>query len=236
MFPLKRMGFTMSRRCVRCNLWIEDEAIKCPLCHGVLENATEKESKSITYPDVSESLRKMQFIIRLVIFLSIVAEMTVIIINYLTFKGVYWSAIVGVELVYGCFVLAYSFQKRKSIQRLIQGQMYATIIVLILTDLLIGWQSWSIAYALPITFMAVDVCAVVLMIIQIDGWQNYIMTEIVTFILSLIVVIIGFKEEMRFGTRLLEYAAVLTTFVILLGTILLGGRMISNELKRRFRV
>lgn len=226
----------MSRRCVRCNIEIKDDAIECPLCHGVLENAHEKESRSLTYPDVSESLKKMQLLIRIIIFLSIIAETTVIIINYVTFNGVYWSLLVGLELTYGCFVITYSFQKRKSIQRLLQGQMFATGIVLVLTDLLVGWQGWSVSYALPITFVAADVMAIVFMIIAIDGWQNYIMTEIVTFILSIIDAIVGLNKHMRFGSTLLQLIAVLFTGIALLGTILFGGRMISNEIKRRFRV
>ena len=63
----------MSRHCNRCNVDVVDEAIECPLCHGILEieeeNRVEKisdtVSKSVTYPDVTVTLKIMRLIIRI---------------------------------------------------------------------------------------------------------------------------------------------------------------------------
>ena len=64
----------MSRRCIRCNLNIADDALECPLCHGVLDieeditDGMDRESKSLIYPDVTSSLKVMQLIIRIICF------------------------------------------------------------------------------------------------------------------------------------------------------------------------
>ena len=231
----------MERKCIRCNLNIHDETMECPLCHGVLEMRLDEESvdisdaaHSVTYPDISSSIKTMQFIIRLVIFAAIVSEIVVMIVNYFTFKGVYWSLIVGVGLIYGCFTLLYSVKERKSIQRIIQVQMLLAILVLVALDNLTGSTGWSYKYALPILFTGVDIGVVVLMIIGIDGWQSYIMTEIVTFILSIILVILHFTGILV--TTVFAAGALLITGLILLGTVMLGSRMVSNELKRRFQI
>jgi hypothetical protein len=184
----------MSKICKRCNVTILDDAMKCPLCNGVLEGADSDKSESLTYPDISTSLRKMQFIIRIVVFLAIIAFVTVVIVNYATFSGVYWSLLVGAELCYGCFVLIYIFHERRSLQRMIIGQMLAAAVVLLLTDFLVGWQGWSLSIALPITFLGVDVTAFVLMVVAIDGWQSYIMTEIGTFLLNSILLALVFHS------------------------------------------
>lgn len=230
----------MSRRCIRCNVNIIDDAIECPLCHGVLEmgegdeHKIGQESVSVTYPDVTASLKWMQIVIRAVIFAALVVTVTVLIINYYTFDGVYWSLIVIAGLGYGVMTLLYSFRERKSIQKIIVGQMIFAIPLLIALDSLTGGDDWAYMYALPILFMAVDVGALVLMIVGIDGWQNYIMTEITTLLLSVVLIILHYTGLVE--TSYLALIAVMVTGFIFLGTIMFGTRMVSNEIKRRFKI
>ncbi len=230
----------MSRRCIRCKLNIEDDAIKCPLCNGVLEGSVDdshdlnQESVSVTYPDVTNSLRTMQFIMRLVTFAAIVSEVVVLFVNYLTFDGIYWSLIVGLGLCFGVLTLLYCFRVRRSIQRIVQVEMFLGIILLILLDYLLGGEGWSFRYALPILFVAVDIGVVVIMIVGIDGWQTYIMTEIVTVILSLILIVFHFTGIVQ--SSIFAVIALCITALILLGTFMFGQNMISNEVKRRFKI
>lgn len=230
----------MSRRCIRCNVNIADDAIECPLCHGVLEtgkgdeHSIGQDSTSLTYPDVTASLKWMQIVIRAVVFIALIIAVTVLIINYLTFNGVYWSLIVIAGLCYGIMTLLYSFRERKSVQKIIVVQMLLAIPLLIALDNLTGGEQWSFMYALPILFIAVDIGALVLMIVGIDGWQNYIMTEITTVLLSAILLIFHFTGLIK--TTLLAIIAVAVTGFILLGTVMFGSRMVSNEIKRRFKI
>ena len=82
--------------------------------------------------------------------------------------------------------------------------------------------------------MGVDVGALVLMIVGIDGWQNYIMTEITTMFFSIILLILHFTGLV--DTSYLTVIAVAVTGFILLGTIMFGSRMVSKEIKRRFKI
>ena len=232
----------MSRHCNRCNVDVVDEAIECPLCHGVLElddedkveNISDMVSRSATYPDVTVSLKIMKLVIRIVIFASVIAGITVLLVNYLTFNGVYWSLIVIAGLVYVNLTLLYSFRDRKSIQRIIQVQMLAAIVLLQILDYLLGSKGWSFSYALPILFVGVDVGMVVLMIVGIDGWQTYIMTEIVTFILSIVIFVMRLCGLVKGSFFMI--IAIAVTGIILLGTVLFGQKMVENELKRRFKL
>ena len=232
----------MSRHCNRCNVDVVDEAIECPLCHGVLdlddenkvENISDMVSRSATYPDVTVSLKIMKLVIRIVIFASVIAGITVLLVNYLTFNGVYWSLIVIAGLVYGNLTLLYSFRDRKSIQRIVQVQMLAAIVLLQILDYLLGSKGWSFSYALPILFVGVDVGMVVLMIVGIDGWQTYIMTEIVTFILSIVIFVMRLCGLVKGSFFMI--IAIAVTGIILLGTVLFGQKMVENELKRRFKL
>lgn len=229
------------RRCPRCNLNLVDDTIECPLCHGVVElegdedgDRMSQESKSLTYPDVLHKLKAIKLIIRIVLFAAIVTGVIVLLVNYLTFNGVYWSLIVCIGLVYGCATLLYSVRKRRSIQRIIQAQMWFSIILVVGLDYLIGYKGWSFSYAIPIAFVALAIGMVVLMIIGIDGWQNYIMTEIVVFVLSVILMILWILGKIPGSIFIL--ISLVTTGLILLGTVMFGQKRVMNEIKRRFMI
>ena len=73
-----------------------DDSIVCPLCKNVLElsedmKGTEKlgmyKSKSISYPDIIKKRKWIKFTIRLSVFLSIITEIILVLINYATYNG-----------------------------------------------------------------------------------------------------------------------------------------------------
>ena len=244
----------MMRSCERCKLIVLDDAVICPLCRGVLsekkredesqeEGLQKKEKKkershvegrSLTYPDILPRTHKLRFIIRLVIFSAILVEMALIVINYVTNPNFLWSLIVGAALIYGCFTLDYSVKEHRSTQRRLLVQMIVFILLVMVMDWYFGKQGWSYTFAIPIALMGVDLAAVILMLVNVYHWQNYVMTEIVTFLISLIFIILMMTEVIPDCLLLIISASV--TGLILLGTVLIGERPIANELKRRFRV
>lgn len=229
------------RRCPRCNLKLVDKTIECPLCHGVVEtedgddiDRMDEIPESVTYPDVSEKMRLLRLFIRIVIFAAIVAMVTVCIVNYYTFNGVYWSLIVVAGLLYCIITLLYCVRVRRSMQRIIQVQMWLSMIFVVILDHLLGYKGWSFEYAIPITLVAIDVAMVVFMILGIRGWQSYIMTEIVVFVVSIVLLILGIAHKVD-GSTFTLITAVLTGF-ILLGTVMFGSKKITNEITRRFMI
>ena len=103
---------------MRCKIDIVDDTQECPLCHGVLDGESDSEDfVSVTYPNVAEILKLPILVIRIVIFASVIVLAAAMIVNYITFDGVYWSAIVAVGLFYGCFTLVLLLKERKSLQR-----------------------------------------------------------------------------------------------------------------------
>ena len=226
------------RRCPRCNVKLIDDAIECPLCHGVVESDEDRDmeeaSVSVTYPDISYSIRALRLIIRIILFAALTTEIIVLIVNYFTFTGIYWSLLVGAGLLYGCATLLHSVKERKSMQRIIQAQLYFSLILVVVIDYLLGFKGWSLSYAFPIALVGVDIAMVVLMIVRIDGWQSFIMTEIVIFIFSMVLFVLNIMGKIN-GLVFALLAAVLTG-LILIGTIMIGQKMVSNEIKRRFMI
>ena len=119
-------------------------------------------------------------------------------------------------------------------QRIIHVQLLLAIALVIALDFLLGFKGWSFDYAIPIALMTVDSAIVVMMLVGIDDWQTYIMTEITTFALSVILIILHVTRVVE--TSFFTILAVIYTGLILVGTIILGQNMISDEIKRRFHI
>ena len=237
------MVCTMNR-CHRCNINILDDSVVCPLCNGVLEtdksgNAEPEDmeiypSKSLMYPDIEPSMRKARFVIKIFIFLSVVIELLLVGINYLTYNGLKWSLICGAAFVYMDFTLVYSFRRNKSHRTKMIALALGAMVMTYMIDLAIGYMGWSLNYAIPIIIMFIDVNILVLMLVNIHEWQNYILVQLGMLVVSLLfslLIIPGFITK-----PLLTIVAAGVSGLLLGSTLVFGDKKATTELGRRFRV
>lgn len=245
------MGYIMSK-CIRCKIDILDDAMMCPLCRGVLQKEQDVKpagsvsdepgsgkknryhSLSVSYPDIYPAIRKMQFVKKLSVFVAVLAECILLLINYLTYNGVKWSLVTGVGLAYACFTLLYSFKQNKSVQRKLLVQLVLAFAAFVLIDATIGYKGWSITLAIPTAVMVVELTVIVLMIVNNKNWQNYILTSIALFLISIVMVVLALFDIIDFN--LLSIIAAAATGLLVLGTLVFGDKRAENELRRRFHV
>lgn len=224
----------------------------CPLCRGVLQKEQDVKragsvsdepdggkknqyhSLSVSYPDIYPVIRKMQFVKKLSIFVAVLAESVLLLINYLTYSGIKWSLVTGVGLAYACFTLVYSFKQNKSLQRKLLVQLVLAFAAFVLIDATIGYRGWSITLAIPTAVMVVELTVIVLMIVNNKNWQNYILTSIALFLISIVMVVLALFDIIAFN--LLSIIAAAATGLLVLGTLVFGDKRAENELRRRFHV
>ena len=221
------------RECKKCRVNILDDTAVCPLCSSVLEISGEEEQ--ITgYPDVTSVSRKLSFIVRLYSFLAIVSEAALIVINYLYFHGIWWSAVTGICILYFYITLKYSLQKNRGYQTVILTQVIGAVLLVIAADHIVGYRGWSVNYVLPGAILLLNGTIVTLMIINASNWQSYILMQILTAVASVACMILW-----RFGvitTPASALTALAVSLCLLLGTLIFGDRKAKAELKRRFHV
>lgn len=77
------------------------------------------------------------------------------------------------------------------------GYMFKTISLIILAvammlgiDYVTGYRGWSLDFVVPSAILVVDLVIFLLILINRRNWQSYMMTEILTILLSLIPVIL----------------------------------------------
>lgn len=84
-------------RCKQCNIEVLDETERCPLCHSVLEPTIEVENM---YPDVKIKTRRMMLLSRIYLFVAIVAEAVLVVVNHYGDFETAWSLVTGLIFFY----------------------------------------------------------------------------------------------------------------------------------------
>lgn len=221
------------RECKKCQVQILDDTSICPLCSSVLETAGEEERHN-GYPDVKAVSQKLTFVVRLYSFLAIVIEVALVIVNYLTFRGIWWSAISGISILYFFITLKYSLQKNNGYKTVILVQLVGAVLLVIAADNIVGYQGWSVNYVLPSAILLLNATIGILMIVNLANWQSYLLLQILTVLLSCGCVLLW-----KFGvikSPILTLTALAVSLCMLLGTLIFGERRAKTELKRRFHV
>ena len=95
--------------CRNCNIRVNDDIDVCPLCHSVLDDDLTQEEMEISeklihqgssYPNVRKREKRMNIVMRAILFLFIVAEIGLVLINRSVKPHFWWAGICGVAMVY----------------------------------------------------------------------------------------------------------------------------------------
>jgi hypothetical protein len=186
------------------------------------------------YPNVRIITKRHHFWLRIYAFLAIVVETLLLYINYQTFDGSLWSVVTGVVLLYAFIAFAFSFKDDMYDTFKSMILIVTAIFGIILIDVLTGFDGWSLNYFLPGGIILLNTGIVVAMLINIRNWQSYMMIELLTIIWS-IVPFIFYKISVLTNINVSLIACAYSAFMFL-GTIIIGGKRASTELKRRFHV
>lgn len=219
-------------RCKQCGVIVRDNTDVCPLCNCVLEIDGETENK---YPDIWAKNHLLKLLIRICLFVMLVAESILIFLNYIYFDGLYWSVIAGVVFAYIYLTLAYtvSYSRAGYRMKIIVG-VAGAILLLFVIDHVLGNNGWSINYVFPAALLATDAAVLLLIFFNRKNWQSYLSFQIAMIIFSLIPVILSELGYMTFSS--FAYIALAAAVFLFLGTVIIGGKRATTELKRRFHI
>lgn len=219
-------------KCKQCGVFVRDDTGICPLCKCVLDADDEAENK---YPDIWSKHHVMKLLIRIYLFAAITVESLLVALNYIYFNGLYWSVIVGVVLAYIYLTLAYTVSYSRSGYRMkIIVGVAGAVLLLFVIDHVLGNNGWSLNYAFPAALLATDAAVLLLIILNRRNWQSYLCFQIAMIFFSLIPVILC--QTGYITAPPLTYIALAVAVFLFLGTVIIGGRRATTELKRRFHL
>ena len=235
------------RYCKNCDVTIHhNQNNVCPLCQHVLqrEEETDPQKKqnmvsvcTAGYPPAQAAKKKYATLFRICTYVGLIVMVLLAAINYTIYDRVpvMWSVISNAGILYLIFTLRYSiFNGDEGIVMKIATQSVIVMALCVLIDYVVGFVGWSFDYAIPCTILVVDALVLLLMIIDIKNWQNYILLQILMVAISVILVLLSIPNIVK--STLLPLIAAGVSMVFFLGTWIFGGKQADVEIKRRFHI
>ena len=218
-------------RCRQCKIEVLDETERCPLCGTVVEPTIEVENM---YPDIRVRSRKLVFISRLYLFLAVVIEIVLVNVCMMSEVQSLVYIISGLILLFGYIVIRYAILGTSGYIAKSVVLTIIAVIMLVAIDFSVGYNGWSVNYVFPSGILLIDVGIVVSMLINHKNWQSYLMVQIFMVLCSVVTIILSLVQIIT--DSMLSVIALNVSVILLLGTVIIGGRRARVELKRRFHI
>lgn len=218
-------------KCTKCKVIILDDTDRCPLCRHVLKREGEQRS---TYPDAIRVTRRFRFLENLVLFLSLIAAVVLVGINYALHDDMPWSLVALLILFYANVVLRLAIIGKSGYLFKTLSLTILAVVILLGIDWLTGYRGWSLEFVMPGGILLIDLGILVLMLVNRRNWQSYMMLQLLMILLSAIPLIL-----MELGVThvpIMPWIAAGVSVFLFLGTLILGDARARTELKRRFHM
>ncbi len=190
----------------------------------------------LTYPDIRDiSMRRRRYN-RIILFFGVLAEFILIIINYYTYgqSHTHWSIVTGGCILYMIYTVWDVSNHRTGRITKVYMQSILGIGLLFLIDGAFGFKGWSYQYGLPFAILAINVLVLVYMIVDFANWQNYMVLQIFTILLS--VIYMGLYLRHIVSQVVLAWVALGVSCTFMTGILAIGDKKATNELKRKFHI
>ncbi len=207
-----------------------DSSTVCPLCKSVLSDFNGKDTP-FAFPSSEIDSRQYHFFKRLLIFLSVVAAGTSLLINFLTYDGFLWSIITVSGILYLWAVITHSVTNHINIASKILVQAFLGSVFIVIIDYLVGYRGWSVNYVIPIVFSVADIAVLIIILINRMDWRNYLLYQFSIALLGfapLVLYLINLSH-----TPILVIICTSISALSLLGTVVFGDKTVKSELRRR---
>ena len=229
-------------RCPKCKVVLSRDREVCPLCSCVTEEMNKDEQERMAelfgegapYPDLMKKHKALRFVLKLLFFLFVLAEIIMILINVKVTPDVAWSAITGASLLYGYVSLLYWIKTDAGFAAKVGQQLLLTSILLYLIDYYSGNWGWALTYAIPGVILFGDVAVSILIALHRKSWYTYLLLLLLLGVMSLAE--LGLYFAGKAGNVIMPLICVIVTGLYILGLLLFGSNAALRELKRRFHI
>lgn len=217
--------------CNKCKVNVAGNRLKCPLCQNELE-ILNNEGNIEKFPEIKK--KKTGFAWKFFIFLSIVAMIICVMINYEFPQGGMWSKFVILAFITLGINLFIVVKKHKNVLKCL---FFETIIIsgfVAFWDYYTGMQGWSINWVLPILFIIILATMGILSKCLKISSEEHIVYLLSTAVLGMIPIIFLIKNMLYIKLPSVICAGVSGIFFFAI--IVFEGKKMLEEFKRRFHV
>lgn len=235
-------------KCIRCNVFINDETEICPLCHNPLSfsggdgaaaeagqsgSSSEYIKEKNTYPKARRAT-KLTVAKSISFVVLVVVCMLLIEIDLTFFEGFIWFPIPVAAIIYAYLIFRYGVIAGGSHQAKIIILTTFGVLFAILVDYVTGFHRWSVNYIIPAGILAADLVMIISMIINRRNRQSYVVPMLVIIVISLVPELLWWIGIIT--KPMLSWIAMIVTISVGFASMLVNEYRSLNELKRRFHI
>lgn len=218
--------------CPHCKLSVCGQHSFCPLCQGVLMGNRNPEDE--IFPHVKNDTPQYHFLIRILIFASVVSVIICISVNIIFPGNSNWSLFVTFAIICMWICLYSVLRRRRNISKNIIWMVFWLSLLAILWDFFTGWRGWAFDYVIPcICVFAMISMAVIARALElmIDDYLIYIILDALFGIIPLLFLLFGWVR--------ITYPSVLCVAIStlsLVALLLFRDHNFIDELKKRLHL
>lgn len=224
------------KHCTPCHAQVFTAEDFCPLCGAALEQpqACPAGLPQNPYPDLRGLTAQSNFLMRLLVFLSLMGAGTSLLVNILVPTGFMWSLIVIAALLYTWLTVPPLLRQGVNYAKRVVIQVIFTAALVVALDFIIGFQGWSVNYALPGLLCAGIAALWAMLVFNRTSWGQYIFYQFLMGIfgfIPLLLYVLGLSNSlvMVLITASLALAS-------LLATVVFGDKTFKSDMRRRFHL
>lgn len=222
------------KHCNICNVDVENGKY-CPLCYNQLDGEQNNSVSYYKHREKNETYeKKTYFLLRLFLFLSFVAVGTCVFVNVLT-RGSVWSLMVGLAVLYVWVLVRHTIMSKRSVFEKILFQVLNIVAILVTSQHLAGGGKWLLNFVLPSVAIVTTSILVLTSLIGKNHRSQFLLSFVAIYVLSLIMSIV--LLACKFDTfKILNQINMFYNAVAIVGTLLLGYRIIKNESRKKLHI
>lgn len=218
-------------KCYRCNVSINSNASKCPLCNSNIERNEPIEG---VFPIIPSLYTKNAIFFKLLLLASFLGCIICSIINYFVSGEIDWAwfVIAGIVCFWVTFIIG--IKKRNHFMKLLFSEVMMVLISSFLWDYFTGWNKWSVTYVLPFLCIAYITILFFLRLFMKDVFKDYVIYIYINSLIGLIP--LYFVLSRTINNNLPSIACVLFSICSILTLAIFNHHQMMNELERRLHI
>ncbi|MDD4796278.1 MAG: DUF6320 domain-containing protein [Eubacteriales bacterium] len=233
------------KRCRQCDVWVDSDGAKCPLCYADLECAQDGAggAPGETYPQLGPAQHNgpgYHVVSRIFLFLSLLAAAVSLSVNFLVDRmHTPWSLLVVGGIPFVWLLVRYVIMGKVNIARRLMTQLLGSAgFVLLLEWFLRGsiYQGWALTYAIPFMNVAATLAITMILCVRYLRWTAYTLYQFLTALLGLLPLLFWLMGWITPGIWWPSLASAFYSLATLAGMFIFVDRKYKNELIRRFHL
>lgn len=178
--------------------------------------------------------KKSDFIIKIMIGVSVGIAILLILINHLTTPNVHWAGLANAGIIYTWITVIYAINKNTNIAAHVLLQAIAISVLTMYIDYKTGIKGWAINLAIPIIIIIANVTMLVLTIVSYKKYICYSIYQLIICMLSLIPIFLVHENVVK--NVIMSYVASGVSILNFVLTICLCARDVKEEIVRKFHM